>query len=801
MATSQTVTVEGHRLQLSNLDKVLYPATGTTKGEVIDYLARIAPVLIPHARHRPATRKRWPNGVAGEVFFQKNADSSTPSWVRTRRIQHKSSANDYVLVDDLATLTWLGQTATLEIHVPQWRFGRTGAHLPPDRLVLDLDPGEGAGLPQCAEVARLARTILQGMGLEPMPVTSGSKGIHLYAALDGQQDTRHVSDVAHELARYLEAEHPDLVVSDMKKTLRGGKVLVDWSQNNGNKTTITPYSLRGRDHPTVAAPRTWVELEDPDLRHLMYTEVLERVERDGDLLAGLAAGHLSQLEPTPAHLARLEAYNAKRNHTKTPEPFDEGDPHPDGPPTFVIQEHHARRLHYDFRLEREGVLVSWALPKGEPTDPKQNHLAVQTEDHPLAYGGFEGTIPQGEYGGGAVTIWDRGTYELEKWRDSEVIVTLHSERRGARRLALIRTGKGDDENTWLIHRTKEQPSGEPAAPPARAATVTVPLSPMLASSATALERRTLVEDGAGGDAQWAFEMKWDGYRALAVVEATPDGGRRARLLSRTGQDLTGGYPELAPLAAQVGDELPVVLDGEIVALDSRGRPDFRRLQRHTGAVDLMVFDVLQVGDRSLVRVPYDERRAALGEVLRARAPVHVPPSFDGDVDAALATSLQLGLEGVMAKRLTSSYTAGRRSRQWLKLKHTRTQEVVVVGWRPLHAGEPRSDPRYAGALLVAVPGPDGTLRYAGRVGTGFSDKDRRDVVTRLTAIERATPPVEDVPRVDARYARWVTPELVGEVEAARWTADPASDPEARLRAPSWRGWREDKKPGDVVAEV
>ena len=801
MATSQTVTVEGHRLQLSNLDKVLYPATGTTKGEVIDYLARIAPVLIPHARHRPATRKRWPDGVAGEVFFQKNADSSTPSWVRTRRIQHKSSVNDYVLVDDLATLTWLGQTATLEIHVPQWQFGRTGAHLPPDRLVLDLDPGEGAGLPECAEVARLARTILQGMGLEPMPVTSGSKGIHLYAALDGQQDTQHVSDVAHELARYLEAEHPDLVVSDMKKTLRGGKVLVDWSQNNGNKTTITPYSLRGRDHPTVAAPRTWAELEDPDLRHLTYTEVLERVERAGDLLAGLAAGHLSQLEPTPAHLARLEAYNAKRNHTKTPEPFDEGDPHPDGPPTFVIQEHHARRLHYDFRVEREGVLVSWALPKGEPTDPKQNHLAVQTEDHPLAYGGFEGTIPQGEYGGGEVTIWDRGTYELEKWRDSEVIVTLHSVRRGARRLALIRTGKGDDENTWLIHRTKEQPSDEPAAPPARAATVTVPLSPMLASSATALERRTLAEDGAGGDAQWAFEMKWDGCRALAVVEATPDGGRRARLLSRTGQDLTGEYPELAPLAAQVGDELPVVLDGEIVALDSRGRPDFRRLQRHTGAVDLMVFDVLQVGDRSLVRVPYDERRAALGEVLRAQAPVHLPPAFDGDVDAALATSLQLGLEGVMAKRLTSSYTAGRRSRQWLKLKHTRTQEVVVVGWRPLHAGEPRSDPRYAGALLVAVPGPDGTLRYAGRVGTGFSDKDRRDVVTRLTAIERATAPVEDVPRVDARYARWVTPGLVGEVEAARWTADPASDPEARLRAPSWRGWREDKKPGDVVVEV
>lgn len=828
----QLVTVEGHRIRLTNLDKVLYPATGTTKGEVLDYLARIAPVLIPHARHRPATRKRWPDGVDGPVFFQKNADSSTPSWVRTHRIKHTDSTNDYVLVDDLATLTWLGQTATLEIHVPQWQVGRAGAHLPPDRLVLDLDPGEGVGLAECAQVARWARTILQGMGLEPMPVTSGSKGIHLYAALDGRQDAGPVGDVAHELARYLEAEHPDLVVSDMKKTLRRGKVLVDWSQNNPNKTTVAPYSLRGRDRPTVAAPRSWDELDDPELRHLTYPEVLERVERDGDLLASLTAGHLGQLEPTPVHLAKLEAYNAKRDPKKTPEPFDEGSaPHSDGgAPTFVIQEHHARRLHSDFRLEHEGVLVSWALPKGEPTDPKQNHLAVQTEDHPMAYGSFEGTIPKGEYGAGTVTIWDRGTYDEEKWREGqEVIVTLHGERHGTRRLALIRTGKGGDESSWLIHRTKDQPSDEDDGAGggrgrddgATAGDVTageghraaadrgvdlkepardLVVQPMLASLATAAERRELSDDAHGGAARWAFEMKWDGYRTVAVVEAS-DGGRRLRLLSRTGQDLTATYPELAALAGQVTGDLPVVLDGEIVGLDPAGRPDFRRLQRHTGTVDLMVFDVLRVGSRSLLREPYDERRQVLAEVLAEGGPIHLPPAFDGDVEAALATSKKLRLEGVMAKRRDSTYTAGRRSRQWLKLKHTRTQEVVVVGWRPLHAGEPRTDDRFAGSLLLAVPGPDGTLRYAGKVGTGFSDADRRDVAKRLSSIERKTPPLDGVPNVDARYARWVRPELVGEVEAAEWTADPAVDPDARLRAPSWRGWREDKRPDEVVVEI
>ncbi len=857
MATTQqtTVTVEGHRIQLSNLDKVLYPDTGTTKGEVLDYLARIAPVMLPHVRRRPATRKRWPDGVAGQVFFQKNADRSTPSWVRTHKIQHKSSVNDYVLVDDLATLTWLGQTATLEIHVPQWQIGRTGNHLPPDRLVLDLDPGEGAGLQECAEVARIARGILQGMGLEPLPVTSGSKGIHLYAALDAgsspegakPSSTDEVSAVAHELARYLEAEHPDLVVSDMKKSIRGGKVLVDWSQNNGAKTTIAPYSLRGREHPMVAAPRTWEELDDPSLRHLTFAEVLERVEKDGDLLAGLVAGHLSQLEPTPAHLARFErlaTYNAKRDPKRTPEPFDtpEGAATGEEKPTFVIQEHHARRLHWDFRLEHEGVLVSWALPKGEPDDPSKNHLAVQTEDHPLAYGSFEGSIPKGEYGAGEVRIWDAGTYDLEKWRDGkEVIVTLHSERRGSRRLALLHTGRGGDEDSnWLIHRTKDQPdasgddngtgstkgrggdsvilrerseSQDPgesapkksATTPAAPAKITVPLSPMLATSADPSELRALHADAESDDHEWTFEMKWDGYRAIAVVDQDDDGTRALRLLSRNAQDLTPTYPELAPLTDQVRGDLPVVLDAEIVALDSRGRPDFRRLQQHASPVELMVFDVLQAGSQSYLRAPYDERREALEKVLDAERPIHLPPAFDGDLDAAMATSRRLGLEGVMAKRRESVYQPGRRSRQWLKIKHTSTQEVVIVGWRPLHAGEPREDERYAGALLMAVPVPasdgDGTrLQYCGKVGTGFTDADRRDLAKRLTAIARKTPPLDGVPRPDARHTRWVTPNLVGEVEHAEWTGDPLKDETARLRAPRWKGWRPDKPADDVVVE-
>jgi bifunctional non-homologous end joining protein LigD len=469
---TERVIVDGHRLTLTNLDKVMYPSSGTTKRDVLAYYAEIAPFLIAHAAGRPATRKRWVDGVGtpaepGDMFFQKNLDESTPSWVRRRAIEHRDHSTEYPLVDDLATLTWLAQTATLELHVPQWRFGRNGARRNPDRLVLDLDPGEGAGLHECAEVARYARDILDGMGLAALPVTSGSKGIHLYAALDGRQGADEVSTVAHELARALEADHPDLVVSDMKKSIRAGKVLVDWSQNNGSKTTIAPYSLRGRFEPTVAAPRTWRELASKSLSQLDYREVLRRVTRRGDPLAALVPGSLESMaelsEPPEADHQpdRLTDYRSKRSATKTPEPVPAERAAATDGRSFVIQEHHARRLHFDFRLEHDGVLVSWALPKGVPTEPKKNHLAVQTEDHPLEYGSFEGTIPAGQYGGGEVTIWDAGSYELEKWRDGEEVIATLTGRKGgglgsSRRLALIHTG----ERNWLVHLMKESAPAE-----------------------------------------------------------------------------------------------------------------------------------------------------------------------------------------------------------------------------------------------------------------------------------------------------------------------------------------------------
>lgn len=808
---TEVVDIDGHRLKLTNLDKVMYPETGTTKADIFGYYSAVADAMIPHVRDRIATRKRWVHGVGtpddpGQVFFQKDLDqASTPDWVRQVTIQHSSGAKSYPLVNDRATLIWLAQIASLEIHVPQWRVDRDGERENPDRLVLDLDPGEGVTLQDCAEVARFARTILSDMGLDPMPVTSGSKGIHLYAALDGSQTSDQVSAVAHELARVLESDHSDLVVSDMKKSLRSGKVLVDWSQNNGSKTTIAPYSLRGRFEPTVAAPRTWDELEAKDLRHLDYREVMDRLARDGDPLAGLSAGHASEPD-------RLSTYRSMRDAAKTPEPVPAERPEAGEGRSFVIQEHHARRLHWDFRLENDGVLVSWALPKGTPTDTKQNHLAVHTEDHPLEYGGFAGDIPHGEYGAGHVDIWDHGDYELEKWRDDEVIATLHGQPDGGlggvpRRFALIRTARGGDEKNWLIHLMKpdaehgeaeEHAKDKPgkAAPASRrrspgAPIADPPVSPMLATLGSAADLHD--ED------EWAFEMKWDGIRAIAEVR-----GGRLRLTTRNGNDVTVTYPDLAGLVDLAGDH-DLVLDGEIVTLSPQGRPDFGLLQTRMGLTrpgdvqaalkrapaHYMVFDVLEVDGTKHTRDPYERRRELLFEVLHPAKndPVQVPPAFDGDLAHAVASSKELGLEGVMAKRRDSTYATGRRSRSWIKIKHHLTQEVVIGGWTPGNGRRANT----IGALLLGIPDGD-ALRYVGKVGTGFTDRVLDDLAKKLSAHERKTSPIEGVPSADARGAHWVRPEFVGEVEFAEWTGP------GRLRQPSWRGLRPDKRPDQVVRE-
>jgi bifunctional non-homologous end joining protein LigD len=480
-----------------------------------------------------------------------------------------------------------------------------------------------------------------------------------------------------------------------------------------------------------------------------------------------------------ADKSKLGEYRRKRDPAKTPEPVPAQGPLPEGnDDTFVIQEHHARRLHWDLRLERDGVLVSWAVPKGVPDDPKTNHLAVHTEDHPLEYAEFAGEIPAGEYGGGRVTIWDRGRYETEKWTDREVKFVLHGSRaRG--RYVLFQTS-GDQ---WMIHRM--DPPVDPDAEP-----LPQLVRPMMATLGTL--------PPASQDERYGYEMKWDGVRAVVYVDRGS-----VRVLSRSDRDVTGTYPELRDLGLELGAR-PAVLDGEIVALDESGRVSFetlqprmqvgnagqaRRLAQHTPVV-FLAFDVLHLDGHPTTGLPYTERRELLESLELAGPHWQTPPYFRGDGAAALSVSHEQGLEGVVAKRLDSSYEPGRRSPAWIKVKHLHSQSVVIGGWKP---GQGRRAGGI-GSLLLGVQGESG-LEYVGHVGTGFTARALDDLGARLKRIERGTSPfATPVPRADARDAHWVSPKLVGDVVFGQWTRD------GRLRAPSWRGLRTDLDPGDVVRE-
>ncbi|KAA1249423.1 ATP-dependent DNA ligase [Mycobacterium simiae] len=763
---------DGPRVKLTNADKILYPATSTTKSDIFDYYTRIAEVMVPHIAGRPATRKRWPNGVDQTSFFEKQLASSAPDWLPRASVAHRSGTTTYPIIDSAIGLAWIAQQAALEVHVPQWRFvaewTRSGAEElkpgPATRLVFDLDPGEGVTMAQLVEVAHAVRELIADIGLTTFPLTSGSKGLHLYTPLDEPVSSRGATALAKRIALQLEHAMPTLITATMTKSLRSGKVFVDWSQNNGAKTTIAPYSLRGRELPTVAAPRTWDELDHPGLCQLRYDEVLSRVGRDGDLLAPLDA---DLLVPD-----RLTKYRSMRNAAKTPEPVSHAKPVIGQGNTFVIQEHHARRLHYDFRLERDGVLVSWAVPKNLPETTAVNHLAVHTEDHPLEYATFEGNIPKGEYGAGKVIIWDSGTYEAEKFRDpavegsekgaekGEVIVHLHG-RRISGRYALIQTN-GDQ---WLAHRMKDQKTFEFDK-----------LAPMLTTHGSVAGLKA---------SQWAFEGKWDGYRLL--VDA--DHGT-VRLRSRSGRDITGEFPQLCSLASDLAD-YQVVLDGEVVALDASGVPSFNEMQNRVRAtrIEFWAFDLLYLDGRSLLRAKYQDRRKLL-EKLGSAGNLVVPELLPGDGTEALEYSRKHGWEGVIAKRRDSSYQPGRRSSAWIKDKHWNTQEVVIGGWRAGEGGRGSG----IGSLLMGIPG-DGVLHFAGRVGTGFTERDLDSLKKTLAPLRTEVSPFDaKLPPRDAKGVTFVNPTLVGEVRYSEWT------PDDRLRQPSWRGLRPDKSPSEVVRE-
>jgi bifunctional non-homologous end joining protein LigD len=538
----------------------------------------------------------------------------------------------------------------------------------------------------------------------------------------------------------------------------------------------------------------------------------------------------------------LGRYEAKRKFHITPEPR----PEQAAPPrraepraalSFVIQKHWASRLHYDFRLELDGVLLSWAVPRGPSYDPKEKRMAVHVEDHPVAYGGFEGTIPKGQYGAGTVIVWDRGTWAPvgdphAGLAAGKLVFELHGEKL-AGRWELVRIAKrGDKQDAWMLFKKRDawarptteydviaalpdsvvakplgpvearEPRGQaaaPRAPPAeppdfsqaRPAPLPAVLAPQLAAAASALP------DGPAGAARWALEPKWDGYRILARI----DEQGHARLFTRNGHDWTARLRALATAVEQLG-AAAAWLDGEIVVLGEHGAPDFVALQnaidsRRNDEIVYFLFDAPFLGGLDLRRVPWAARRARLRELLGPHAPERIRFSPDFDVPPAqlLEAARAMRLEGIVAKRVDAPYVSAR-SESWLKLKCSRRQEFVVLGFTDREGA-----PGEVGSLMLGYHDEAGTLRYAGNVGTGWDHRTGHALHAQLAQIEARRAAVDAAELKPGRWSRrapgserWVKPELVVEVQYADWT------PEGRVRHAIYRGQRIDKPAREVVRE-
>jgi bifunctional non-homologous end joining protein LigD len=824
------------QVTISSPDKLYFPS-GFKKVDMIRYYGAISSVMLPHLQDRPVTLIRFPEGVRGEKFYEKNAPGHAPDWIKTAKVArgHHEGFINYILVKNVETLAWCANLGAIEFHPFLHRAAQPQT---PTHIAFDLDPGEGASLLTCIEVADILRGLFKKLELDCYPKVSGSKGLQLYVPLNTPVTYEQTTPFAKAVAELLAQQFPRLVVSEMPKNLRRGRVLIDWSQNSEAKTTVCVYSLRGKhDEPFVSAPVTWAELaraakaKDSTALFFSPAETLSRVEKLGDLFEPLltkkqklpvTAGN-GLPDAKPKSRGSLARYAEKRDFTRTAEPgaalprrSAQGSQR-----RFVIQKHAASHLHYDFRLEMGDTLKSWAIPKGLPYELGVKRSAFQVEDHPIDYLSFEGTIPKGQYGGGTVMVWDIGTYEVidGNWQRGDLKLWLSGKKlRGEWHIFRI---KSDDEKpVWLIVKAGK------------------PMKPLSAKQekTSVLTRRSLAEIGDANDAQWdrsrpskeprklrttkasvvepkfvapmkpqlvtalpegpewLYEVKWDGFRALILKHGT-----KVRLLSRNEKSLARDFKDVVTAAETLTTGI-CVLDGEIVALDESGKPSFQALQNRSAVpanIVFYAFDLLSKDGDDWTSRPLEKRQDELARVIEG-SDLRLSRVLRGTAAEVLAAVGQLGLEGVVAKRSDAPYVSGDRSSAWQKVRLRCSQEFVVGGFRP--GMKP-----FESALVGYYE--DGKLMFAGKVRPGFTPHSRAELWALIKDDEIPTCPFANLPdtekkgrwgegitSADMKTLRWVKPRHVIEIEFLEWTRT------SHLRHAAFRGIRTDKAPRAVVRE-
>jgi len=774
---SQWVTIGKRKLELSNLDKDLFPEDHILKAEIIHYYLTIAPTLLNHIKGRALTLIRFPEGIHGEMFYQKNRPEWAPDWLEFEKLGSEEK-KDYIIATEPASLVWLANLAALELHQlhsrkPHFEF--------PDYMVFDLDPPEGYDFSKVVPIAFELRSQLERLGYTPFVKTTGGKGVHICCPIEPRFDFHTVFETAQSIAKPFVEQHAQDTTLHIRKEARKGRVLIDIYRIRAGQSIVSPYSIRGRPGAPVSMPLRWEELETlehPGV-HTIRT-ALDKVVADGDAWEGIDAyavdlhTHRKPVIPKELPVSRkrktpeqLQQYEAKRDFNKTPEPAAQLSD--STARNFVVHRHHASHLHYDLRLEQDGVLKSWAVPRGLPPYPGVKRLAVQTEDHPMKYLTFHGTIPKGQYGGGDMWIYALGKYQITKDKKDGFYFRLNSkEVSGEYRIYKIK------EKEFLFERVDTPQINY----------LHDRVEPMLA------ELMTVVPPAS----EYLFEVKWDGIRATIMME---DG--QIRITSRNGNDITAQFPELSGTDKAFRGTC-ALFDAEIVCLDAGGKPNFKKvitrlkasgetnIQKlmRTHPVKVYIFDCLYLDGRTLIHEPLVRRREWMADAIKSgQSPFRISEAVE-DGEALFAAAREHQLEGIMAKRKDGKYLPGRRSDLWQKIKVRNATECVIMGWT---TGKGNRGETF-GALQLAE-WVDDQWWYRGKVGTGFDDAMLEDLRSALAELPRTpAPALQGGAVMDEKITQWVQPVLMAEVSFSMRTAD------GMFREPVFVRLRPDLQPGE-----
>lgn len=737
--------VKGRKLKLSNLDKILYPSVGVTKAEVIQYALTIGPYLLKYLAGRPLTLIRYPDGVGKKQFYSKSKPDWTPDWIDSIGIQHSEEVINYIIANDEATIVWLANLAALEVHPMQMTKDKMDH---PDHFIFDLDPPENGDFEIVKEIALKLKGFLANYGYKTYVKTSGSKGLHVFVPLVKNSTHEEMVDAVKKIARVFVNQNKETSTLAMSKEKRDGKTLIDIFRNHMAHTTVSAYSLRGKEGAPISFPIPWEVVPDlkssKDIHIRNYNDYLNQFGDAWDNFYTDARPLHTQKEEKetidPAIKKKLSTYVSKRDFELTPEPSLA--PVSGSGNQFCIQLHDAQNLHYDLRLENEGVLMSWAIPKGLPFEKGIKRLAIRTEDHPMKYLTFEGVIPQGQYGAGEMWIFTKGEIEWIEKTDKKYKFKLVSKDYN-RSFKMYRTR----DQQWLIELEDNFDFPE----------ISMPLKPMLAGV------RKEVPLGVN----YIYEIKWDGIRTILLLNKDT-----IKIFSRSGRDITKQFPELAN--ADHFDVESGIFDGEIVNLDEQGRPIFSNVisRMHSqGAkaiengmtkypVTCYLFDCLMLDGKHITKEPLHRRQAWLKTALKKGKPYRMSEAIT-DGNALFEAAKQMQLEGIMAKDKNGKYELGQRSDNWLKVKFRSVDLCLIAGYTKGQGDRVQ----LFGALHVLKQEDNGELKYMGKVGTGFDSKKMKRLLELFE--NKITDKKQFIEKTDDDHTSvWLIPTLKCEIQYA-----------------------------------